>query len=161
MQTKVIFPGTFDPITHGHLDIIKRASLLFSDVVVAVAANPTKKPLFSLKQRAELIHEACAELSNVTVISFSGLLADLVISENANVIIRGVRGVNDFEYEVQLAHLNRMLTKGVESIFFPPSEKWSYVSSTMVREIYLHGGDVSHIVPPIVLDALNTLNNSQ
>lgn len=153
-MTTVIYPGTFDPITNGHLDIIKRSAVLFSRVFVAVAASPNKKPLFSLEERVNLAQQAVSHLSNVSVIGFSGLLADIVKQHNITAIIRGMRTTMDFEYELQLAHLNRLLTQGVESLFLPSSEQWSYVSSTIVREIYLHGGEVSQFVPQAVVQAL-------
>ncbi|MDA3979691.1 MULTISPECIES: pantetheine-phosphate adenylyltransferase [Gallibacterium] len=143
----MIYPGTFDPITNGHLDIICRAAKLFPKLIVAVAASPSKKPMFSLQQRLEMVKAATVELPNVEIIAFDGLLAHLILEKNVQGIIRGARTSSDFDYELQLAHLNRLLTNGVESLFFPPSEKWSYVSSTMVREILLHGGDIGKLVP--------------
>ncbi|MFD0966577.1 pantetheine-phosphate adenylyltransferase [Seminibacterium arietis] len=149
-----IYPGTFDPITNGHLDIIERSAILFDKIIVAVAENPTKKPLFCLKERVELVENATLHLSNVKVIGFSDLLANVIKQNNIDAIIRGVRDSTDFEYERQLASLNRVLTNGVESLFFPPKEEWSYLSSTIVREVHLHSGDVSHWVPNVVLNAL-------
>ncbi|ERF79343.1 MULTISPECIES: pantetheine-phosphate adenylyltransferase [Gallibacterium] len=143
----MIYPGTFDPITNGHLDIIMRAARLFPRLIVAVAASPSKKPMFSLQQRLDFVKIATLGLNNVEVISFDGLLAHLILERNIQGIIRGARTSSDFDYELQLAHLNRLLTNGVESLFFPPSEKWSYVSSTMVREILLHGGNIAKLVP--------------
>lgn len=153
----VIYPGTFDPITNGHLDIIQRSAALFPKVLVAVAANPNKNPLFSLSERVDLVQQSVCELHNVEVIAFEGLLADLLKQKQIHAIIRGVRSVNDFDYELQLAHLNRLLSEGVESIFLPPSERWSYLSSTMIREIHLHQGDVSQLVPKPVHQALLNL----
>ncbi|WP_410683916.1 pantetheine-phosphate adenylyltransferase [Avibacterium paragallinarum] len=158
-MTTVIYPGTFDPITNGHLDIIERSAVLFSKVFVAIAASPSKKPLFDLDTRVKIAQQAVAHLPNVEVFGFADLLAKVVQEKQIHAIIRGVRTTTDFEYELQLASLNRLLTKnengqGVESLFFPPSEKWAFVSSTMVREIYLHGGDVSNFVPSSVLDIL-------
>ena len=150
----VIYPGTFDPITNGHLDIIERSAVIFPRVLVAVANSPSKKPLFSLNERVELVRQSVAHLSNVEVFGFSDLLANVVKQRNISAIIRGVRTTTDFEYELQLAALNRLLTKGVESLFFPPAEKWAFVSSTIVREIYLHGGDVAELVPVPVFNAL-------
>jgi len=153
-MTSVIYPGTFDPITNGHLDIIERSAVIFPRVLVAVANSPSKKPLFSLDERVELVRQSVAHLSNVEVFGFSDLLANMIKQHNISAIIRGVRTTTDFEYELQLAALNRLLTKGVDSLFFPPAEKWAFVSSTIVREIYLHGGDVAELVPVPVFNAL-------
>ena len=153
-MTSVIYPGTFDPITNGHLDIIERSAVIFPRVLVAVANSPSKKPLFSLDERVELVRQSVAHLSNVEVFGFSDLLANVIKQHNISAIIRGVRTTTDFEYELQLAALNRLLTKGVDSLFFPPTEKWAFVSSTIVREIYLHGGDVAELVPVPVFDTL-------
>ena len=153
-MTSVIYPGTFDPITNGHLDIIERSTVIFPRVLVAVANSPSKKPLFSLDERVELVRQSVAHLSNVEVLGFSDLLANVIKQHNISAIIRGVRTTTDFEYELQLAALNRLLTKGVDSLFFPPAEKWAFVSSTIVREIYLHGGDVAELVPVPVFNAL-------
>lgn len=153
-MTSVIYPGTFDPITNGHLDIIERSAVIFPRVLVAVANSPSKKPLFSLDERVELVCQSVAHLSNVEVFGFSDLLANVIKQHNISAIIRGVRTTTDFEYELQLAALNRLLTKGVDSLFFPPAEKWEFVSSTIVREIYLHGGDVAELVPVPVFNAL-------
>ncbi|ADO81734.1 TPA: pantetheine-phosphate adenylyltransferase [Haemophilus influenzae] len=150
----VIYPGTFDPITNGHLDIIERSAVIFPRVLVAVANSPSKKTLFSLDERVELVRQSVAHLSNVEVFGFSDLLANVIKQHNISAIIRGVRTTTDFEYELQLAALNRLLTKGVDSLFFPPVEKWAFVSSTIVREIYLHGGDVAELVPVPVFNAL-------
>ena len=153
-MTSVIYPGTFDPITNGHLDIIERSAVIFPRVLVAVANSPSKKPLFSLDERVELVRQSVAHLSNVEVFGFSDLLANVIKQHNISAIIRGVRTTTDFEYELQLVALNRLLTKGVDSLFFPPAEKWAFVSSTIVREIYLHGGDVAELVPVSVFNAL-------
>ena len=153
-MTSVIYPGTFDPITNGHLDIIERSAVIFPRILVAVANSPSKKPLFSLNERVELVRQSVAHLSNVEVLGFSDLLANVIKQHNISAIIRGVRTTTDFEYELQLAALNRLLTKGVDSLFFPPVEKWAFVSSTIVREIYLHGGDVAELVPVSVFNAL-------
>ena len=155
-MTSVIYPGTFDPITNGHLDIIERSAVIFPRVLVAVANSPSKKPLFSLDERLELVRQSVAHLSNVEVFGFSDLLANVIKEHNISAIIRGVRTTTDFEYELQLAALNRLLTKGVDSLFFPPAEKWAFVSSTIVREIYLHGGDVAELVPVPVFNALKS-----
>ncbi|HHF7328551.1 TPA: pantetheine-phosphate adenylyltransferase [Haemophilus influenzae] len=153
-MTSVIYPGTFDPITNGHLDIIERSAVIFPRVLVALANSPSKKTLFSLEERVELVRQSVAHLSNVEAFGFSDLLANVIKQHNISAIIRGVRTTTDFEYELQLAALNRLLTKGADSLFFPPVEKWAFVSSTIVREIYLHGGDVAELVPVPVFNAL-------
>ena len=153
-MTSVIYPGTFDPITNGHLDIIERSAVIFPRVLVAVANSPSKKPLFSLEERMELVRQSVVHLSNVEVFGFSDLLANVIKQHNISAIIRGVRTTTDFEYELQLAALNRLLTKGIDSLFFPPAEKWAFLSSSIVREIYLHGGDVAELVPVPVFNAL-------
>ncbi|WGE45646.1 pantetheine-phosphate adenylyltransferase [Actinobacillus equuli] len=154
MSYTVIYAGTFDPITNGHLDIIERAAKLFGKVIVAVARNPSKQPLFSLEERTLLVKQSCVHLSNVQAVGFSGLLADFAAQHQAKALIRGIRGNDDIEYEIQLAQLNEKLEEGLETIFLPPAVQWRYLSSTMVREIYHHQGDVAQFVPPFVLNAL-------
>lgn len=153
-MNRVLYPGTFDPITMGHADLVERASRLFDHVIIAVAANPKKNPLFPLEQRVELAREVTGHLPNVEVMGFSTLLAHFVREQNANVLLRGLRAVSDFEYEFQLANMNRQLAPEVESLFLTPSEKYSYISSTLVREIASLEGDVSKFVHPAVMDAL-------
>jgi pantetheine-phosphate adenylyltransferase len=154
MTIKAIYPGTFDPVTNGHSDLIERASHLFSEVIVGVAASPSKKPRFDLAQRVAMIEEVSQHLSNVTVVGFSGLLVDFAEKNNAKVLIRGLRAVSDFEYEFQLANMNRRLSPELESVFLTPSEGNSFISSTLVKEVSLHNGDVSQFVHPIVKAAL-------
>jgi len=151
---KVIYPGTFDPITNGHTDLIERASRLFDEVVVAVAYNSKKKPLLELEERCELVRQATAHVPNVTVMGFSNLLAEFVRSQNATVILRGLRAVSDFEYEFQLADMNRRLAPELESVFLTPTNHLSYISSTLIREIASLDGDVSEFVDPAVQAAL-------
>jgi len=151
---KVIYPGTFDPITNGHTDLIERASRLFDEVVVAVAYNSKKKPLLELEERCELVRKATAHVPNVTVMGFSNLLAEFVRSQKATVILRGLRAVSDFEYEFQLADMNRRLAPELESVFLTPTNHLSYISSTLIREIASLGGDVSEFVDPAVQAAL-------
>ncbi|MCQ4276420.1 pantetheine-phosphate adenylyltransferase [Stutzerimonas degradans] len=153
-MNRVLYPGTFDPITMGHADLVERASRLFDHVIIAVAANPKKNPLFPLEQRVELAREVTKHLPKVEVMGFSTLLAHFVREQNANVLLRGLRAVSDFEYEFQLANMNRQLAPEVESLFLTPSEKYSYISSTLVREIASLEGDVSKFVHPAVMDAL-------
>ncbi|MBZ5754120.1 pantetheine-phosphate adenylyltransferase [Pseudomonas sp. S5(2021)] len=153
-MNRVLYPGTFDPITMGHADLVERASRLFDQVIIAVAANPKKNPLFPLEQRVELAREVTRHLPNVEVMGFSTLLAHFVKEQQANVLLRGLRAVSDFEYEFQLANMNRQLAPDVESLFLTPSEKYSYISSTLVREIASLEGDVSKFVHPVVMQAL-------
>ncbi|MFA9488451.1 MULTISPECIES: pantetheine-phosphate adenylyltransferase [unclassified Mannheimia] len=154
MSYNVIYAGTFDPITNGHLDIIRKASNLFGKVIVAVAKNPSKQPLFELEERVELVKQSCLGLDNIEVIGFSGLLADFAKEQNAKALIRGIRGADDIDYEIQLAQLNYKLSGDLETIFLPPSIEWRYLSSTMVREIYRHNGDINQFVPQAVKNAL-------
>lgn len=155
MTVKAIYPGTFDPVTNGHTDLIERASRLFGTVVVGVAASPSKKPRFDLAQRVALLNEVTAHLDNVEVVGFSGLLVDFAKEHSANVLVRGLRAVSDFEYEFQLANMNRRLNPELESVFLTPAEENSFISSTLVKEVALHGGDVSQFVHPVVKAALD------
>lgn len=150
MKQKVIYPGTFDPVTNGHLDIIYRAANIFSDVVVAVAANPLKRPHLDLSVRIALLEEALQQNSSVRVVGFDGLLAHFLKEQNAKVILRGLRAVSDFEYEFQLAGMNRQLLPEVETVFLTPSAHNMFISSSLVKEIALLGGDISQFVPPCV-----------
>ncbi|MDT0596436.1 pantetheine-phosphate adenylyltransferase [Glaciecola petra] len=151
---RAIYPGTFDPITNGHADLIQRASNMFSEVIVAIASNPSKQPLFSLEERVSLITQVCHNLDNVTVTGFTGLLADFAKQSGADILIRGLRAVSDFEYEFQLANMNRRLNPDLESVFLTPSEENSFISSTLVKEVALHKGDVSQFCHPVVNEAL-------
>jgi len=155
MSIKAIYPGTFDPVTNGHSDLIIRASRLFGEVIVGVAASPSKKPRFSLEKRVEMIKNITTELDNVTVVAFSGLLVDFAKFHQAKVLIRGLRAVSDFEYELQLANMNRRLSPELESVFLTPSEGNSFISSTLVKEVALHNGDVSQFVHPSIKAALD------
>jgi pantetheine-phosphate adenylyltransferase len=155
MPVKAIYPGTFDPVTNGHTDLIERASRLFSHVIVGVASSPSKKPRFDLEKRVNMLQEVTSHLSNVTVVGFSGLLVDFAKQHKANVLIRGLRAVSDFEYEFQLANMNRRLSPDLESVFLTPAEENSFISSTLVKEVALHHGDVSEFVHPVVKAALD------
>ncbi|WP_207060690.1 pantetheine-phosphate adenylyltransferase [Motiliproteus sp. SC1-56] len=150
----VVYPGTFDPITHGHTDLVTRAARLFDRVVVGIAASPKKRPLLPLEQRVELAREVVAHLDHVEVVGFDGLLTDFMKQQQANVVLRGLRAVSDFEYEFQLANMNRALAPEIESLFLTPAEKYSFVSSTLIREIASLGGDVSQFVHPAVVEVL-------
>ncbi|MGB1090931.1 MAG: pantetheine-phosphate adenylyltransferase [Oceanobacter sp.] len=149
-----VYPGTFDPITNGHTDLVERAAKMFDRIVVAVADSPKKGPMMPLDMRVALAQEVLAHLDNVEVVGFSNLLAEFVKEQQANIILRGLRAVSDFEYEFQLANMNRVLAPGVESLFLTPAERFSYISSTLVREIARLGGDVEKFVHPAVAEAL-------
>jgi pantetheine-phosphate adenylyltransferase len=158
MRTAV-YPGSFDPITNGHLDVIQRAAKLFDRVIVAVAKNESKNPFFSMSQRQELCAQAVAHLPNVTVDAFTGLLVEYMERVQGDAVVRGLRAVSDFEFEFQLALMNRKLNERVETIFMMPKDTYTFLSSRMVKEIARLGGDVSSFVPKIVQDALaNRLN---
>ncbi|RIH87352.1 pantetheine-phosphate adenylyltransferase [Calidithermus roseus] len=154
----VVYPGSFDPLHNGHLDVIRRASRLFERVTVAVLENPSKRgrQLFSAEERVHIIRDAVAQanLSNVQVHTFQGLLVDFLKSLEAKVIVKGLRAVSDYEYELQMAHLNRQYPPHPETLFIMAATRWSFISSTMVKEIARYGGDVSEMVPPATLEAL-------
>ncbi len=154
MKNKAVYPGTFDPITNGHTDLIERASRLFDEVLVAIASSPQKHPLLPLEKRVELTQIITEPFNNVGVIGFSGLLTELLKQHGGNIILRGLRAVSDFEYEFQLANMNRILAPEVESMFLTPAEKYAFISSTLVREIATLNGDVSRFVHPIVSEAM-------
>lgn len=153
MPTRVIYPGTFDPITNGHKDLVERASRLFGEVIVAVAASEKKRPIFTLDERVALAQEVLSHLPNVRVVGFDKLLSFFVTDMEANVVLRGLRAVSDFEYEFQLANMNRQLNHDFETVFLTPSEHLSFISSSLVREIAVLGGDVRQFVSPSVAEA--------
>jgi len=148
---KVVYPGTFDPLTAGHEDLVRRASFLFDEVVVAVADSRAKQTLFSLEERVGITTDVLKPFKNVTVMGFQGLLMDFIQRQGAQIVLRGLRAVSDFEYEFQLAGMNRKLYPDVETLFLTPAEQYTFISATMVREIAVLGGDVSTFVNPIVL----------
>jgi pantetheine-phosphate adenylyltransferase len=150
----VVYPGTFDPITNGHVDLIERAAKLFDQVIVAVAEDTHKEPVFDAATRVNLAQESVGDLANVKVTHFSGLLVAFARSRGIDVIMRGLRAVSDFEFEFQLAGMNRRMAPDVETLFLTPAEKYAYISSSLVREISRLGGDVSAFVPPLVQAAL-------
>jgi len=147
---RAIYPGTFDPLTRGHEDLVRRASTLFDTVILGVADSRVKKPFFSLEERLGIAREVLADLRNVEVVGFTGLLIDFARQQNARVVVRGLRAVSDFEYEFQLAGMNRNLNPDMETVFLTPSEQHMFISATLVREIAIFGGDVSKFVHPIV-----------
>lgn len=151
----VVYPGTFDPITNGHIDLVERACRLFDNVVLAVAASERKKPLFSLEERVALAKQNLSHLANVEVCGFNILLVDFVREKQASAVLRGLRAVSDFEYEFQLANMNRALVPDTESLFLTPAEHLSYISSSIVKEIAIFNGDVSKFVTPSVSRALS------
>ncbi|MEQ1803166.1 MAG: pantetheine-phosphate adenylyltransferase [Gammaproteobacteria bacterium] len=154
MSIGAMYPGTFDPVTNGHLDLVRRAAKLFDRVVVAVAASPNKTPMFTLNERIGMARDALGDTPNIVVDGYNGLTVDYVRQHGLKVIIRGLRAVSDFEYEFQLATMNRHLRSEVETIFLTPAEEYTFVSSTFVREIGVLGGDISPFVPPGVAAAL-------
>ncbi len=152
MRTAVC-PGSFDPVTHGHLDIVARASALFDEVTVAVLVNVSKQGLFSVEERMDMLRQVSAHLPNVQVDSFEGLLVDYCTAHDIAAIVKGLRAVSDFDYELQMAQMNGRLT-GVDTVFVPTSPEWSYLASSLVKEVAGHGGDVAGLVPDLVLDRL-------
>lgn len=154
MPVNAMYPGTFDPVTVGHYDLIRRAASVFNRVVVAIAANPGKTPMFSLEERVGLTAEVLADLDNVEVQGYEGLTVDFARDNNLRVMVRGLRAVADFEFEFQLATMSRQLNSEVESVFLTPTEKFTFISSSLVREIAMLGGDVSRFVHPVVEAAL-------
>ena len=149
-----LYPGTFDPITNGHIDLVQRAASLFDEVIVSIASSNKKKPLFTLEERIDLAEKVMASSSNVTVKGFDILLVDFAKQQNADILIRGLRAISDFEYEFQLASMNRKLAANIESLFLMPADEYSFISSSLVKEVAALGGDVSSFVHPLVDAAL-------
>ncbi|MEO0202199.1 MAG: pantetheine-phosphate adenylyltransferase [candidate division WOR-3 bacterium] len=151
---KAIYPGTFDPITNGHIDVIKRALKLFDKIIIAIAEPRHKKPLFSLEERIHLAKESLKEIDNIEVLDFNGLLVDFCKKLNINIVIRGIRAISDFDYEFQIAWMNRKLFNDIETIFLIPSEEYFFLSSSLVKEVAMLSGNIDNLVPPIVKKAL-------
>ena len=151
---RAIYPGSFDPVTNGHLDVIERARKLFDEVIVAVAHNDEKEPLFSLRERLDLLEETAGRIGNVRIAQFDGLLVEFAATQQAQAVIRGLRAVSDFEFEFQMALMNRKLEDSVETIFLMPKEEYTYLSSRIIKEIARLGGDISSFVPALVAKAL-------
>ncbi len=155
MKTLAVYPGSFDPVTNGHIDLIQRSAALFDSVIVAVLSNTEKSPSFTVEERVEMLEEVVKDLKNVSITSFAGLLVDFVEQIEASVIVRGIRAVSDYEYELQMALMNRRLLSRVETVFMLPAESYSFLSSKLVKEIAQHGGSIREFVPPGVEKRLN------
>ena len=151
----ILYPGSFDPVTNGHIDVARRASSIFDRVVIAVAANAEKSPLFSTEERMELLRDACRDIRNIEISRFDGLLVNALAKFDASAVIRGLRAVSDFEYEFQMALMNRGLNEKCETLFMMPSPEYSFVSSRLIKEIAKCGGDVSSFVPRVVAEAMS------
>lgn len=159
MSEKIaIYPGTFDPLTNGHLSIINRALKLFDKLIIAILINPQKEPLFSTEERIDMLQEVLGDRPNVEVDTFNGLLVDYAVKKDSNVIVRGLRALSDFEYEFQLALMNRKLNRDIQSIFLMTDYKWFYISSTIIKEAARYGGDIEGLVPSIVSKKLKEKN---
>jgi pantetheine-phosphate adenylyltransferase len=151
---KAIYPGTFDPLTNGHLDLIARGAKIVDHLVVAILRNAEKSPLFAVSERVEMITEATREVGNVSVATFDGLLVDFCRQQGASAVLRGIRAISDYEYEFQMAMMNRKLAPELETLFMMPAEKYTYVSSRLIKSVFELGGDVSELVPPLVVERL-------
>jgi pantetheine-phosphate adenylyltransferase len=159
MTVKALYPGTFDPPTNGHVDLITRGSKLFGHLTVAVLVNPVKNPLFTVDERVEMLTEAANSLENVTVATFNGLMVEFARRQGASAVLRGIRAISDYEYEFQMALMNRRLAPEIETVFLQPAGRYSFVSSRMVKEVFGAGGDVTGLVPPNVLKRLRARIN--
>jgi len=154
MSVKAIYPGTFDPPTNGHVDLIQRGAKLFGHLTVAVLNNPGKDPLFTVAERVEMLQEAIGALDNVSVATFDGLMVEFARREGASAVLRGIRAISDYEYEFQMALMNRRLAPEIETVFLQPAGRYSFVSSRMIKEVFSFGGDVTGLLPPNVLKRL-------
>jgi pantetheine-phosphate adenylyltransferase len=150
-----IYPGSFDPITNGHLDLIQRGSRVFDQLIVSILRNDTKSPLFSVEERMEMLREVVRDYRNVEVDSFGGLLVDYAAGRSATVLLRGIRAISDYEYELQMAHMNRRLEPGLETVFMMAGETYSFISSRLVKQVFSLGGNISGLVPPSVLERMH------
>ena len=154
MSVKALYPGTFDPPTNGHVDLIQRGAKLFEHLTVAILNNPVKNPLFSVEERVEMLQEVTASLPNVTVATFNGLMVEFARKEGASAVMRGIRAISDYEYEFQMALMNRRLAPEIETVFLQPAGRYSFISSRMLKEVFSFGGDVTGLVSPNVLKRL-------
>ena len=159
MPVKALYPGSFDPPTNGHVDLIQRGSRLFDHLVVAILKNSTKDPLFTVEERVEMLRESTADLANVSRATFNGLMVDFARQQGATAVLRGIRAISDYEYEFQMALMNRRLAPEIETVFLQPAGRYSFVSSRLVKEVFSLGGDVTGLLPPIVLKRLRARLN--
>jgi len=156
MSAKALYPGTFDPPTNGHVDLIQRGAKLFEHLTVAILNNPVKNPLFTVEERVEMLREVTASLPNVSISTFDGLMVEFARQQGATAVLRGIRAISDYEYEFQMALMNRRLAPEIETVFLQPAGRYSFVSSRMLKEVFSFGGDVSGLVPPNVLKRLRS-----
>jgi pantetheine-phosphate adenylyltransferase len=154
MSAKALYPGTFDPPTNGHVDLIQRGAKLFEHLTVAILNNPVKNPLFTVEERVEMLREVTASLSNVSIATFDGLMVEFARQQGATAVLRGIRAISDYEYEFQMALMNRRLAPEIETVFLQPAGRYSFISSRMLKEVFSFGGDVTGLVPPNVLKRL-------
>jgi pantetheine-phosphate adenylyltransferase len=162
MPVRALYPGTFDPPTNGHVDLIQRGSKLFDHLIVAVLNNPGKNPLFTVAERVEMLEECTRPLGNVSVATFDGLMVEFARQQGASAVLRGIRAISDYEYEFQMALMNRRLAPEIETVFLQPAGRYSFVSSRMLKEVFSFGGEVTGLVPPNVLKRLrNRMNNKE
>ena len=161
MSVKALYPGTFDPPTNGHIDLIQRGSLLFEHLTVAILINPVKNPLFTVEERAEMLREATAALDNISVATFDGLMVDFARTLGCTAVLRGIRAISDYEHEFQMALMNRRLAPDIETVFLQPAGRYSFISSRMLKEVFSFGGDVTGLVPSNVLKRLHSRINGK
>ena len=154
MSVKALYPGTFDPPTNGHVDLIQRGSKLFEHLTVGILKNPVKNPLFTVEERVEMLKEVTASLPNVSIATFNGLMVEFARQQGASAVLRGIRAISDYEYEFQMAMMNRKLDPELETLFMMPAEKYTYVSSRLIKGVFQLGGDVTALVPPLVVERL-------
>lgn len=159
MPVKALYPGTFDPPTNGHVDLIQRGAKIFDQLTVAILVNPVKNPLFTVEERAEMLQEVTSTIGNVTVATFDGMMVDFARLQGATAVLRGIRAISDYEHEFQMALMNRRLAPEIETVFLQPAGRYSFVSSRMVKEVFSFGGDVTGLVPPNVLKRLRARIN--
>jgi pantetheine-phosphate adenylyltransferase len=159
MSVKALYPGTFDPPTNGHIDLIQRGARLFDHLIVAILVNPVKNPLFTIEERIEMLKEATSAMGNVSIATFDGLMVDFARQQGVSAVLRGIRAISDYEYEFQMALMNRRLAPEIETVFLQPAGRYSFVSSRMVKEVFSLGGDVTGLLPPSVLKRLRARLN--